>query len=106
VGTNEIRSSVTPRAASNSYPSTRRPSAAVVRRTGTAIDEAQGEAAIVRVREQARALITNDAMENVTALSAFEGQCIEMAPLAEPRLKALVDGYALAAAQAIVHYGR
>lgn len=105
MGTNDSRALMSPNAVPMGQPR-RRPSGAIVRRTSDALDLVQGESLVARAREQARAFLANDAIENVTALSAFEAQCIEMAPLAEPRLKALVDGYALAAAQAIVQFGR
>ena len=50
---------------------------------------------------QAAAYATHVAMNLVTMLSAEEGQMIEMCPLAEPRLKVLVDSFSLGAAKEI-----
>jgi hypothetical protein len=40
-------------------------------------------------------------LNNLGALSALEGHLIEVAPLGEARYRAIVDAYALGAAQAI-----
>lgn len=87
-------------------PGERRPAAVVARHTGLAIDWVQSEAVVVRAREHERAVIASEGMENITALSAFEGHCIEMVPLAESRLRAVGDVFAAAVARAVAGYGR
>jgi hypothetical protein len=55
---------------------------------------------------QAAAFVTDVSMHYVAALSASEGTLIEMSPLAEPRLKVLVDRFTLVAATDIARMGR
>lgn len=54
--------------------------------------------------EQVRALLTNDALMNVGALSALEGHLIQIAPTGAPRYKHIVDAYTLGAAQTIARW--
>ena len=68
--------------------------------------EAQAHTALVNAaRIQAGAYVTHHAVQAVTMLSAEEARCIEICPLAEPRLKAIVDSYTGLAAQTIQMMG-
>lgn len=71
------------------------------RQAGREIERMQGQALVADVKEQGRALLTNTALQNVGALSAFEAHLIQVAPLGEARYKHIVDAYAMGAAQAI-----
>jgi DNA-binding TFAR19-related protein (PDSD5 family) len=65
------------------------------------IERVQAQALVADTREQARALLTNTALQNVGALSALEQHLIQVAPIGEARYKHIVDSYALGAAVAI-----
>ena len=56
--------------------------------------------------EQARGYVTNEAIQTVAALSALEEQLLQVAPLAEARIKHLLDQHTLAAGAAIARFGR
>jgi hypothetical protein len=55
-------------------------------------------------REQVRALLTHTALQNVGVLSAMESQMITLAPLGAARYQAIVDSYAMGAAQMIMRW--
>jgi hypothetical protein len=76
-------------------------SGTVQRQTVREIERLQGRALVAGSREQARALLTNAALENVAALSALEQHLIQIAPLGEARYKHIVDAYTLGATQTI-----
>ncbi len=68
--------------------------------------EAQAHTALVNAaRIQAGAYVTHHAIQAVTMLSSEEARCMEICPLAEPRLKAIVDSYAGLAAQTVQMMG-
>lgn len=68
--------------------------------------EAQAHIALVNAAKvQAGAYVTHHAIQAVTILSSEEARGIEMCPLAEQRLKAIVDSYAGFAAQVIQTMG-
>jgi hypothetical protein len=71
------------------------------RQTSREIERTAARTMIAEAREQGRALLTNSALQNVAALSAFEAHLIEVAPLGEARYKHVVDAYTFGAAQAI-----
>jgi hypothetical protein len=55
-------------------------------------------------REQVRAMMTHTALQNVGALTALEEHLIKVAPLGAGRYEAIVDAYALGAAQTIARW--
>lgn len=57
---------------------------------------------VANMREQARASVTNSALQNAGALSDLEDHLCKIAPSGAPRYKHIVDAYALGAAQAIM----
>ncbi len=68
--------------------------------------EAQAHTALVNAAKvQAGAYVTHHAIQAVTILSSEEARGIEMCPLAEQRLKAIVDSYTGFAAQVIQTMG-
>jgi hypothetical protein len=56
--------------------------------------------------EQARGYVTTEAVQTVAALASLEEQLLQVAPLAEARIKHLIDQHTLAAGQAIARFGR
>ncbi|MCE5254325.1 MAG: phosphoenolpyruvate carboxylase [Actinomycetia bacterium] len=56
---------------------------------------------VANMREQARAYVTNTALQNAGALSELEDHLCKIAPSGAARYKHIVDAYALGAAQAI-----
>lgn len=64
-------------------------------------ERVQGRAAIAKLTEDARALLTHAALEHVGSLTALEQHLITVAPLGEARYRELVDSYTLGAAAAI-----
>ena len=80
--------------------------AVVVRQTRNALDRVSAASSIAVATEQGRALLTEEALLNVGALSALEGHLITIAPLGAARYQAIVDGYALGASAAIGRWGR
>jgi len=76
-------------------------SGSMQRQTSREIERVQARALIEQSYEQGRALIANLVLESTCALTALEQHCIEIAPLGEARYKAIVDAYALGAAQRI-----
>ncbi len=71
------------------------------RQTSRVVERVQSRAVIAGVHEEARAFLTDRALQNVGALSALEAHLIEIAPLGEARYKHIVDAYALGAATTI-----
>lgn len=59
---------------------------------------------VANSREEVRALLTHTALQNVGALTALEEHLIKIAPLGAARYEAIVDAYALGAAQTIVRW--
>jgi len=55
-------------------------------------------------REQVRAMLTHTALQNVGALTALEEHLIKTCPLGAARYEAIVDAYALGAAQTIARW--
>lgn len=80
--------------------------AVVVRQTRQSLDRVNAAAVVAMATERTRASLTEEALLNAGALSALEGHLIGIAPLGEARYKAIVDGYAIGAAQAIGRWGR
>ena len=78
--------------------------ASMQRQTSRAVEHVQGQAVVAEVREQARAFLTNTALQNVGALTALEQHLIQVAPLGEARYRHIVDAYAMGAAQAIARW--
>lgn len=78
-----------------------RMSGSMQRQAGREVERVQARALVADTYEQARALLTNTALQNVGALSALEQHLIQVAPLGEARYKHIVDSYAMGAAQAI-----
>lgn len=64
------------------------------RKLGTALREAQipGQRAAAKI--ESAAFATHVALTHATMLSAAEGRAIQIAPLGEPRYKAIVDNFA------------
>ena len=58
-----------------------------------AVESARGRGLEAAARVHAAAFVTQTAMWHTASLSAEEGRLVEMCPLAEPRLKALVDHF-------------
>lgn len=55
-------------------------------------------------REQVRAMMANSALNNLGVLTALEEHLIKIAPLGAARYEAIVDAYALGAAQTIARW--
>jgi hypothetical protein len=83
----------------------RRPSRAALNRHDEdltlALRRAPLPAQIATVKLNAAAMATHAALLNTALLSAEESRLISQVPLAEPRLKVIVDGYAGLAAHVI-----
>ncbi|HZS21800.1 MAG TPA: hypothetical protein VFA63_12560 [Pseudonocardiaceae bacterium] len=58
------------------------------------VDQARGRGIEAAARVHAAAFVTQTAMWHTASLSAEEARLIEMCPLAEGRLKAVVDHFA------------
>ncbi|MFZ4893310.1 hypothetical protein ACL9RL_02550 [Plantibacter sp. Mn2098] len=71
-----------------------------------AIEQVQLGGAISALTDDMRHRLAMRAMENVAMLSGIEGHYLAVAPLAEARIKAIVDAYTLAASAAIQRFGR
>ena len=71
------------------------------RRTRAELERVQSRALVTKLTEDARAWITNEALEHVGALSALEQHLLTVAPIGEARYRELVDSYTLGAAAAI-----
>ena len=71
------------------------------RQTTKEIERVQARAVVVKLTEDARALLTSSALEHVGALTALEQHLITIAPLGEARYREIVDSYTLGAAAAI-----
>jgi hypothetical protein len=56
--------------------------------------------------EQARGYVTTEAVQTVAALSSLEEQLLQVAPLAEARVKYLIDQHTMSAGMAIARFGR
>jgi hypothetical protein len=69
------------------------------------VEQAAHNGLITAAWIHAEAYATHVGMQHIAMLSADEGNLIEMCPLAEPRLKALVDQFALLAAFEIQQMG-
>ena len=74
------------------------------RQTAGEVERVQSRAVIAGIHEEARAFLTDTALNNVGALSALEQHLISVAPLGEARYKHIVDAYALGAAQTITRW--
>ena len=74
-------------------------------RVTRAVDAQAHRAVVNAAKVQAGAYVAHHAIQAVTMLSAEEARCIEICPLAEPRLKAIVDSYTGLAAQTIQMMG-
>jgi hypothetical protein len=75
----------------------RRSERALVRQArehAAAASNVQRPAQLATMQINAAALATHAALLNTALLAAEEGRLIQQAPLAEPRLKAIVDAYA------------
>ncbi len=70
------------------------------------VDQLQLEGALAALGDDMRHRLTARAIENVAMLSATEAHYLAVAPLAEQRIKAIVDSYAASAAAAIQRLGR
>jgi hypothetical protein len=75
------------------------------KRVSKQLESAAHTGLIAAARVQAAAYTTHVAMQAVAMLSADEGHLIEACPLAEPRLKVLVDAFTLDAAHEIERLG-
>lgn len=71
-----------------------------------AIEQVQLGGAISALTDDMRHRLAMRAMENVAMLSGIEGHYLAVAPLAEARIKAIVDAYTIAASTAIQRFGR
>lgn len=65
------------------------------------VEQAAHTGLVSAARVHAAAYATHVAMQNVAMLSADEATLIEMCPIAEPRLKVLVDQYTAVAVREI-----
>jgi DNA-binding TFAR19-related protein (PDSD5 family) len=73
----------------------------IQRQTTREVERMQSRAIIAKLSEDARALLTNTALEHVGALTALEQHLITIAPLGEARYREIVDSYTLGASAAI-----
>lgn len=78
-----------------------RMSMGIQRQTTREVERMQSRAIIAKLSEDARALLTNTALEHVGALTALEQHLITIAPLGEARYREIVDSYTLGASAAI-----
>ncbi len=67
--------------------------------------EAQGDAYVAHTRVEAAAFVAHTGMTRVADLSAEEARLIQQAPLADDRLKAIVDTYAGVVAHEVAKLG-
>ena len=74
-------------------------------RVSRQLESAAHTGLIAAARVEAAAYTTHVAMQAVAMLSGDEGNMIEACPLAEPRLKVLVDAFALDATREIERLG-
>jgi hypothetical protein len=74
------------------------------RQTMRQVERVVSQGIAVNSREQIRALIANTALQNVGALTALEEHLIRIAPLGAARYEAIVDAYALGAAQTVARW--
>lgn len=73
----------------------------VQRSTQRDLEYTLGQALVARAREQARAALTTEILEEVGSLSALEAHLIHIAPLGEARYRAVVDAFTVSSAAAI-----
>lgn len=74
------------------------------RQTAREVERVQAQAIIADTREQGRALLANTALLNIGSLSALESHLIRVEPIGEARYKAVVDAYAMGAANAVARW--
>lgn len=75
-----------------------------VRQINREIGRVVSQGLITEAKEQIRASLTSNALDNVGALSALEAHLIQIAPLGQDRYKHIVDAYAMGAAQVITRW--
>ena len=75
-----------------------------VRQTNKGLQALDGRGQVARGTELIRGRLTNDVLEMAGALSAFESQLIQVAPLGEARYKAIVDAWAMGAMNAVMRF--
>jgi hypothetical protein len=97
---NPIVSSLFSPAVVSTLPLSNRTKAAIRRDGGEIIKDA----VLSMMYEQARATLTNTALQNVGALSALEDHLRNVSPSGAGRYKALVDAYALGAMRRIARW--
>lgn len=71
------------------------------RQTSRELERVICQGLVANMREQARAFVTNTALQNAGALSELEDHLCKIAPSGAARYKHIVDAYALGAAQTI-----
>jgi hypothetical protein len=71
-----------------------------------ALDRVTANTLIALQIERGRAALTDEALHNAGALTALEEHLIKIAPLGQARYQAIVDSYALGAAEAVTRWGR
>lgn len=71
------------------------------RRTSRELERVICRGLVANMRGQARAFVTNKALQNAGALSELEDHLCRIAPSGAARYKHIVDAYALGAAQTI-----
>jgi len=65
------------------------------REVARAVHQEHGRGVVAAARVNAAAHVTRTALLNTAMLSREEEQLIQLSPLAEPRMKAIVDVYAI-----------
>lgn len=76
------------------------------RQARQALDRVAVNTAVAVATERSRAVLTEEALHNIGALSALEAHLITIAPLGEARYRAIVDACALGSAEAVSRWGR
>lgn len=74
------------------------------RQAARGVERVVAQGLATNAREQVRALLADTALQRVGALTALEEHLIKVAPLGAARYEAIVDAYALGAAQTITRW--
>jgi hypothetical protein len=87
-----------------SHQSLDRTSRTIQREASREVARAIGQGLVTHAREECRAALASTALQNVGALSALEQHLIEIAPMGAARYQAIVDAYAIGAADTIARW--
>lgn len=74
------------------------------RQTTTEIEQVVKRAMVANAHEEARAYLTQTALQNAAMLSAMEEHCCQMAPLGTVRYQAIVDAWVIGASSRLMKW--